>query len=76
MTLVSQNPIDQHIAGRIRLLRKKRGLSQREMAEIIQVSTQQFQKIEKAKNKLSHRQAYLFINALDLPADYFFRISK
>jgi transcriptional regulator with XRE-family HTH domain len=64
--------IDANIGGRIRERRLLLGLSGRQLAEMIGVSTQQVHKYETATDRVSAGLLYLFAQALETPVTYFF----
>lgn len=66
------NPIDLHVADRIRKRRLQVGLSQEEMAEPMKISFQQYQKYERGTNRISAGKLYVIARTLEAPVDYFF----
>lgn len=64
--------IDDHIARKIRALRKERGLSQTELGNMLGISFQQVQKYEKATNRVSCSTLWNIAEALDAPIAFFF----
>lgn len=59
------------VADRLLSLRSKLGLTQRAMAEKIDVTFQQYQKYEKAKDRLSLERAIVLCEKLGLPLSVF-----
>ena len=68
----SVNAIDRHVAERIRMQRKVRGLSQTELGKALGVSYQQVQKYENGKNRLGASRLQQIANVLDVTPDFFF----
>jgi len=64
--------IEQGIAARIRECRAVRGLSQRQIAEIIGVSYRQMHKYERGLNRIPAGSLYEIARLLDMPIDYFY----
>ena len=64
--------IDAYIGGRVRERRCSLGLSARQLAEIIGVTTQAVQKYETAGNRISAGRLYEIAQALNSPIEYFF----
>lgn len=68
----SPNYIDKHLGRRIKRARRDKDLTQCQVAAMIDVTHQQFQKYETGSNRLPARRLYDLAIALDLPIDYFF----
>ena len=66
------NPIDIHVGQKLRERRMRMGLSQEKLAEATNVTFQQVQKYETAKNRISASRLYQFAVLLGVPVDYFF----
>ncbi|MGE4314468.1 MAG: helix-turn-helix domain-containing protein [Pseudobdellovibrionaceae bacterium] len=66
------NPIDIHVGQKLRERRMRMGLSQEKLAEATNVTFQQVQKYETAKNRISASRLYQFAILLGVPVDYFF----
>ena len=64
--------IDAYIGGRVRERRVSLGLSARELAEIIGLSTPAVLKYETGGNRILVRRLYEIAQALNLPIEYFF----
>ena len=62
----------EEIGGLIRNIRWTRGLSQAQLAEMINVSYQQLQKYEKGTDKVSIDRLHQLAKALDVPVTVFF----
>lgn len=65
--------ISQRIADILAALRETLGLTQREMADNIGVTIQQYQKYEKGKDRLPLERALVLCAALGIPVDRFSR---
>lgn len=66
------DPVDVAVGGRIRLLRKARGMSQSKLAEGLGLTFQQVQKYERGANRVSASMLVKAARALDVPiADLF-----
>jgi transcriptional regulator with XRE-family HTH domain len=63
----SNNPIDSLVGGRIRLLRKRRKMSQEQLGKAIGVTFQQIQKYENGKNRVGASRLHRIAIALDVP---------
>jgi len=72
MILKSRTTIDAHIGGRIRDRRLLMGLSGRQLAEMIGVTTQQVHKYETGVDRISAGMMYVIAQALETPTSYFF----
>lgn len=66
------NTIDEYIGTRIKLRRNLLGLSQHQLAKILNVSFQQLQKYEKGINRISGSRVWHISRALNTPVSYFF----
>jgi transcriptional regulator with XRE-family HTH domain len=66
------NPIDVLVGARIRLLRKRRKMSQTELGKALGVTFQQIQKYENGKNRVGAGRLHLVATALDAPISEFF----
>ncbi len=69
----SRKMIEKKIGEKIRELRKKKGLSQIELANRIGISFQQIQKYEKGLSKISISRLYQISDALGVDINYFFQ---
>src|ERR1700729_1478607 len=63
----SNNPIDEAVGARIRLLRKRRKMSQEELGKAIGVTFQQVQKYENGKNRVGASRLHMVATALNVP---------
>lgn len=64
--------INRHIGDRLRVLRKKRGLSQGDLGAVLDVSFQQMGNYEKGKDRLSAGALFMLARFLGTsPADFF-----
>src|SRR5262245_52457209 len=61
------NAIDRHVASRIRARRREMGLSQETVCAATGVTFQQFQKYERAINRISAGALYQLAIALEVP---------
>jgi transcriptional regulator with XRE-family HTH domain len=68
----SPDPIDLHVAARLRMRRMMRGVSQEALAARIGVTFQQIQKYEKGHNRIGASRLFQLASALEAPMDYFF----
>ncbi|MCO5090700.1 helix-turn-helix transcriptional regulator [Bosea sp. (in: a-proteobacteria)] len=69
--------INRHIGARLRLLRKKRGLSQADLGTILGVSFQQMGNYEKGRDRLSAAALFLLARFLETsPAAFFEGLSR
>lgn len=69
---VKIDSIDSHVSKRLRTRRIMLGLSQKTLAEAVDVSIQQIQKYEKSTNRISSGKLYSLANLLKVPVSYFF----
>lgn len=67
------NPIDVHVGKRLRERRIQMGMSQETIAEYTNITFQQIQKYEMAKNRVSASRLYQFSVILKVDVDYFFK---
>jgi transcriptional regulator with XRE-family HTH domain len=66
------DPIDIHVAARLRMRRMLQGVSQEALAARIGVTFQQIQKYEKGQNRIGASRLFQLAQALSAPVDYFF----
>lgn len=66
------HPVDTHVGERIKLRRTLLGMSQSNVAEKLGITFQQFQKYERAGNRISASMLYQIAEALDIPVSFFF----
>lgn len=64
--------IDLYVSKRLKMRRVILGLSQKKLAEAVDVSIQQIQKYEKSTNRISSGKLYSLANLLKVPIGYFF----
>jgi transcriptional regulator with XRE-family HTH domain len=64
--------IDTYVGRKLRDRRVLLGLNQNELGEAVNVSIQQIQKYESAKNRISCGKLYNFAKLLRVPIEYFF----
>jgi transcriptional regulator with XRE-family HTH domain len=67
-----RDPIDIHVGGRIRALRRSRNLSQADLANVLGLTFQQVQKYERASNRVSASKLYAIAAALQTGVTFFF----
>ena len=65
-------PVDIHVAMRVRQRRTELGISQPKLAAVLGVTFQQIYKYEKAKTRISAARLYGLSKALDVPMTFFF----
>jgi transcriptional regulator with XRE-family HTH domain len=68
----SPDPTDKHVGSRVRMRRLMLGMSQTRLADALGVSSQQVQKYEKGKNRISASRLQRIANVLQIPAAFFF----
>jgi transcriptional regulator with XRE-family HTH domain len=61
------DPVDSLVGARIRLLRKRRKISQQELGKALGVTFQQIQKYENGKNRVSASRLHLVAITLNVP---------
>ena len=66
------NPVDVLVGSRIRLLRKRRKMSQAQLGKALGVTFQQIQKYEDGKNRVSASRLHAIATALDTAVSDFF----
>ena len=64
--------IDQSVGLRVRMRRKRLGLSQSSLAETLGLTFQQVQKYERGANRISASTLHLIAEALDVEIGFFF----
>jgi transcriptional regulator with XRE-family HTH domain len=64
--------VDAHVGMKLKDRRILLGLNQHELGEAVDVSIQQIQKYESAKNRISSGKLYSFAKLLKVPISYFF----
>jgi transcriptional regulator with XRE-family HTH domain len=72
MRVKGNNPVDSLVGGRIRLLRKRRKMSQSELGKALGVTFQQIQKYESGKNRVGASRLHLVATALNVPISELF----
>jgi len=72
MFIKSKNPIDVHLAMRLKTIRILSGVTQKELGELIGVTFQQIQKYETCINRLSASRLYEICRVLNRPILSFF----
>jgi transcriptional regulator with XRE-family HTH domain len=71
---MAKKAIDAVIGGKIRELRKSKGLSQMKLADMVGVSYQQIQKYEKASGNISVERLEQISKAFKVPITTFFNV--
>ena len=66
------NPVDTSVGERIRLLRRRKKMSQQVLAKELGVTFQQVQKYENGKNRVGASRLQMISTALDVPVGQFF----
>lgn len=66
------NIIDEYIGSRIRVRRNLLGLSQDQLAQMLNISFQQVQKYEKGNNRIAGSRIWQLARALNVSVGYFF----
>src|SRR5215469_12866339 len=70
---LAPEPVDIHVAMRVRQRRTELGISQPELGAALGVTFQQIYKYEKAKTRTSAARLYGFSTALGVPVTFFFQ---
>ncbi len=65
--------VDDHVGRRVRERRRKRGMTQTELADALGTSYQQIQKYEGGTNRVSAGRLYVLAQALGVTVGYFFK---
>lgn len=68
--------IDKLVSRKLKMRRMMLGLSQEEVGQAIEVSIQQIQKYEKAKNRIASGKLFTLAKFLKVPINYFFDYSS
>jgi transcriptional regulator with XRE-family HTH domain len=63
----ANNPVDEAVGASIRLLRKRRKMSQAELGKALGVTFQQVQKYENGKNRVGASRLHMVATALNVP---------
>jgi len=71
MTVKRVTDLDRAVSSRIRLMRRRRGVSQQTMADHLGVTYQQWQKLENGVNRISAGRIIMIANALATPPSHF-----
>lgn len=69
---LNAHAIDEHIAQRMQLRRTMMGLSQKDLAQMCNVTFQQIQKYETGANRISASRLFELSAALQTPMSFFF----
>lgn len=64
--------LDQHIGLKLRMLRIKNNITQKDLAQKLDITFQQIQKYEKAVNRISASRLYDIALKMDVDIHYFF----
>lgn len=73
MEKTEPNPIDVHVGRHVRLRRKELGISQENLARVLDLSFQQVQKYERGDNRISASKLYEIAHALSTSISFFFK---
>jgi transcriptional regulator with XRE-family HTH domain len=73
---VNESNINQIIAINLRIARQVKGLTLKDMGEMLGITYQQFQNYETGKNSISIGKLLVIANHLDLPVNFFFEEFK
>jgi transcriptional regulator with XRE-family HTH domain len=65
-------PVDRHVAARIRARRLELGMVQEALGEALGVTFQQVQKYEKGTNRISAGRLFEIANLFEVEVSYFF----
>lgn len=69
---ISYSQSSLYIGQKLKFIREKRGLTQKQIAEAIGVSFQQVQKYEMGLNRLPIEKLYALVQFYDVPFEFFF----
>jgi transcriptional regulator with XRE-family HTH domain len=69
---IGPEPVDIHVAMRVRQRRTELGISQPKLAAALGVTFQQIYKYERAKTRISAARLYALSKALNVPVTFFF----
>ncbi len=72
MGLSMAHPVDIHVGHRIRLRRWFRGMTQLELSNRVGIRSQQIQKYEAGKNRISASRMWDIAAAMEVPVSFFF----
>lgn len=70
--ITSNNPVDVFVGTRLRRRRKEMGLTQRNVAQTIGVTSQQYMKYERGDNRISASRLFDVASVLKTPISFFF----
>ena len=68
--------IDKLVSRKLKMRRMMLGLTQEEIGQAVDVSIQQIQKYEKARNRIASGKLFTLAKFLKVPIDYFFENSN
>ena len=66
------NPVDQHVASRVRMRRLMLAMSQEQLADALGITYQQVQKNEKGANRIAASRLQQISHILQVPVAFFF----
>src|SRR5436305_6077867 len=66
------NPIDNHVASRVRMRRMMLGMSQEKLGDALGLTFQQVQKYEKGANRIGASRLQQIAHILQVPVSFFF----
>jgi transcriptional regulator with XRE-family HTH domain len=72
MPIKSPHPVDVHVGGRLKILRKLRKMSQSKLGDQIGLTFQQIQKYEHGANRVGASRLHELSQVMDVPISYFF----
>jgi transcriptional regulator with XRE-family HTH domain len=72
MPTKSPNPIDKHVASRVRMRRMMLGMSQEKLGDALGLTFQQVQKYEKGTNRIGASRLQHISHILQVPVAFFF----
>lgn len=68
----TRQPVDVFVGSRMRMRRLLNGLTQKELAGMLEISFQQLQKYEKGTSRIGPARLQLVAKSLDVPISFFF----
>ncbi len=66
------NLIDQHVGKKLRRIREASGVSQQQLGDFLNISSQQIQKYEQGTNRVSASKLFACAQVLNVLVEYFF----
>ncbi|MCE2516330.1 MAG: helix-turn-helix transcriptional regulator [Alphaproteobacteria bacterium] len=71
-SITNNNAVDRHVGKRIRMRRTLMGMTQNQLAELLQLTFQQVQKYERGANRVSASRLWDLSQILDVEVGYFY----